>query len=155
MRPEMSNYTIEFRGTYQTWQDMKQRCYNQNNHNYHRYGARGIAVCKPWMQFENFLRDMGERPEGLTLERLDSNGHYTPENCRWATRAEQGRNREGCVHLEYDGKRMTVEEWGREIGKHPTTIRLRIKSGYPLHLVLYPGDLPSGYTARNARGKNG
>lgn len=72
---------------------MIQRCTNPNRRDYRWYGARGIKVCERWESFENFLEDMGERPEGLTLDRKDFNGHYELSNCRWATKAEQMANK--------------------------------------------------------------
>ena len=80
--------------TYATWLCMVQRCTRENWHAYHRYGGRGVTVCERWASsFENFLADMGERPDGMTLDRINVDGHYEPGNCRWATAQEQARNK--------------------------------------------------------------
>jgi hypothetical protein len=79
--------------TYRTWDKMKARCNNPSELNYYLYGGRGIKVCERWMIFKNFLDDMGEKPKGRSLDRIDGNGDYKPGNCRWATPAEQNANR--------------------------------------------------------------
>lgn len=83
----------KFSPTYETWRGMIERCTNPRNKFYHNYGGSGIIVCERWLDFQNFLEDMGERPEGLTIERNDTLGIYEPSNCTWVTRSEQAKNR--------------------------------------------------------------
>ena len=79
--------------TYGSWKAMLERCRNPNNSHYRHYGGRGIAVCDRWNRFEEFLSDMGRRPEGKTIDRINNDGNYEPSNCRWATDAEQRANK--------------------------------------------------------------
>lgn len=79
--------------THTSWSNMIQRCTNPNRWQYPYYGGRGVTVCERWMTFENFYADMGDRPEGLSLDRIDNNKGYEPGNCKWSTRSEQARNR--------------------------------------------------------------
>lgn len=79
--------------TWYSWTSMKTRCKNPKATQYELYGGRGIQVCERWEKFENFLEDMGERPPGKSLDRIDANGNYEPSNCRWATKKEQGQNK--------------------------------------------------------------
>lgn len=83
--------------TYNVWQAMKARCFTQTHHAYKWYGARGITVCARWMVYENFLDDMGEKPDGLSLDRINNDGNYEPGNCQWATATQQSRNRRAPV----------------------------------------------------------
>jgi len=80
---------------YTSWANMKQRCLNKNKPEYPHYGGRGISVCQEWLEFDQFARDMGDRPYGMTLERLDTDGDYCPDNCAWVTRERQAFNRRG------------------------------------------------------------
>lgn len=85
-----TNYT-KYRA-YTTWEAMKQRCLNENNTSYKYYGGNGISVCEKWLEFEGFFEDMGERPSGMSLDRIDPKGNYTADNCRWTTHSEQAFN---------------------------------------------------------------
>lgn len=115
--------------TYIIWTNMLQRCENTNDGGYARYGGRGIKVCERWHRFENFLADMGERPSGLTIDRIDNDGDYTPENCRWASPREQANNKRSCRILEHAGLRMTMVMWARHLGLDYDSLRGRIYRG--------------------------
>lgn len=98
--------------TYKSWFSMKQRCYNSNNKSYKNYGARGIVVCDRWLHsFENFLKDMGERPSlKFSLDRVDSNGIYEPSNCKWSTMEEQQNNKRNSVKIKINDKEFSIKE---------------------------------------------
>jgi hypothetical protein len=126
--------------TWRTWESMRTRCNNPKVRAYPQYGGRGIQVCERWMSFENFLRDMGERPVGHTLDRKDNNGNYEPGNCRWATPKEQARNRRN--NRRFNGK--TVAELSEETGVNYVTLRkrlIRADKARPVRLPLGQGSL--------------
>lgn len=114
--------------TFKTWKHMVQRCNDTRCERYSRYGGRGIRVCDRWRSFENFLADMGEKPEGMTLDRIDNDGHYQPGNCRWASRLKQANNKSNNRIVRALGQSMTASEWERKTGVLSTTIRARIDS---------------------------
>jgi hypothetical protein len=103
--------------TYRIWIGMKNRCLNQSSKDYYKYGGRGITVCKRWRDsFLNFLEDMGETPENMSLDRKDFNGNYEPSNCQWATIQVQNTNRRGIKFIEYRGESKTLAQWCRDLG---------------------------------------
>ena len=105
----------------------KQRCYNPNCGDYKHYGARGIRICDRWLEsFDNYLSDMGLRPEGMTLERKENSGDYSPENCVWATRSTQSQNRRRNKLVTFEGKTLTVAAWEREKGFNAGTLKARL-----------------------------
>ena len=123
--------------TYRVWLGMKQRCDNPNEKFYAHYGGRGIVVCKRWQKFENFLADMGPKPDGAhSIDRKDNNGDYKPSNCRWSTWVEQANNKRNNRVLEYQGRRQTVSEWARELGLKASTLHRRLGIGWSAADVL-------------------
>lgn len=113
--------------TYASWVVMRRRCLDKNFKDYPLYGGRGIKICSRWLKsFANFLEDMGERPEGYTLDRVDCDKGYSKENCRWASRLTQGNNTRRNHYLEYGGERKTLAEWSRVTGISYTKLRARI-----------------------------
>lgn len=113
--------------TYRIWQGIGKRCYRPQASNYHLYGGRGIRFCTRWENFENFLSDMGERPSSeYSLERRDYNGHYTPQNCRWATVLEQAGNKRNNRMITANGKTQCISAWIRELNISPSTFKDRI-----------------------------
>ena len=116
--------------TYKTWTGMKYRCLNPKNTSYHRYGGAGITVCERWMSFENFLSDMGERPAGMSLDRIDNSKGYSPENCRWATNTEQQRNKSNNHRVTYNGITKTLAEWAEFVGMKQMKLVQRVLLGW-------------------------
>lgn len=123
--------------TYSVWKYMRQRCLNPKSNRYDRYGGRGIKVCKHWSEFQHFFEDMGERPKGLTLDRIDNDGDYCRANCRWATKKEQENNKSTNVIITYKGRRLTVSEWAEEQGINYSTLFYRLfKRGWSVEKAL-------------------
>ena len=127
---------------YISWSAMKRRCDNPNQTGYERYGGRGITYQKSWKTFENFFKDMGKKPApDMELDRIDNEKNYSKENCRWATRKEQTRNRGGkrATRLyTFNGKTLCIADWAKEIGISPASLQKRLNKGWPLEIALSP-----------------
>lgn len=115
---------------YPSWAAMIQRCTNPTHKNYTAYGGSGKTVCERWLSLVNFCHDMGERPVGMTIERINNELGYSPENCRWATRQEQSRNKLVCRKYLHDGKEKTIYELSLESGIRQKSLRLRLARGW-------------------------
>ena len=131
-----SNKTPE----YQCWINTKRRCTNPNARGFQDYGGRGIRVCERWSGengFQHFLADMGRKPsKSHSIDRIDVNGNYCPENCRWATAKEQARNRTTTRLITHNGQTKCVTEWADELGIGYETLRVRLKRGWSVERAL-------------------
>lgn len=140
---------------YRCWNSMKQRCYNTNNADYSNYGARGITVSDSWHCFDVFYADMSSSFKyGLTIERIDNDGGYSKENCKWACRKEQTDNRRNSRILEFNGMKMNICEWARYLDTTTGTLYKRMKKGFPIEDVLTPSKTPwlKGVNCRKSYG---
>lgn len=125
---------------YRIWVGMHKRCRNPANKNFLSYGGRGISVDPRWDDFAAFLIDMGPPPSRKhSLDRIDNDGPYSPENCRWATPKEQSRNSRRPRFIELNGERKNLTEWASQIGIGPGTLWRRLKDGWPIELALTTG----------------
>lgn len=132
---------------YNAYKGMRNRCSNENHASYKDYGARGITVCTRWLAakgqgFWNFLSDMGDRPEGCTLDRRDNDKGYSPDNCFWATRAEQNTNKRSNRLIELGSVSKTLSEWAELSGNHRELIAARLdRLGWDTYNAIYkPAD---------------
>jgi len=126
---------------YTTWCSMRARCFNRENESYSNYGGRGIKVCDRWLDFELFLADMGSRPNGTSIDRIDNNGNYEPGNCRWADSKTQCNNTRSNLIIEIDGVQRNLKQWSDISGIGRCTIRARLlsKMGWSTKdAVFYP-----------------
>jgi len=129
--------SAKHRNTYRSWEHMIDRCYNDKHPHYRHYGGRGIIVCERWREsFPAFLEDMGDRPDGLTLERIETDSNYEPGNCKWATFTEQNRNKTSGTELTFNGETMSVTEWAERLGVNRITLFSRIDANWSTERVL-------------------
>lgn len=124
--------------TYAVWIDMRTRCLNPKSTYYKNYGGRGISIAPRWSTFEGFFNDMGEAPDGMTLDRIDNDSNYTPDNCRWATHTQQANNRRSSRHLICRGRTQTMAEWSRDpiCSVTPQTIWKRLDAGWDIEKAI-------------------
>lgn len=133
-------FALQHQIEYRCYTSMKTRCYNKNCPPYHNYGGRGIKVCDRWLGpngFLNFINDMGKRPsENFSLDRINNNGDYEPNNCRWTDNKTQGNNRRTNKLLTYNNETHTEAEWAKKIGVNRGTLHERLRRGVPLDRAL-------------------
>ncbi|WP_192248478.1 hypothetical protein [Mesorhizobium caraganae] len=123
--------------TYRIWQQMIQRCENPKAQAYHHYGERGISVCPEWHSFKRFAADMGIRPKGYSIDRIDNDGNYQPDNCRWASTKQQLRNTRRNRIYEMHGRKQTIAEWAFDMGIKDSVLRSRLDVyGWPIEKAL-------------------
>lgn len=116
--------------TYRSWRRMKNRCLNEKCADYRNYGGRGIKICDRWINsFENFFEDMGERPLRMSLDRINVNGNYEPNNCRWATNEQQCNNTRSNVFISWNGRTQTIMQWAKELNISYARVRYFNKKG--------------------------
>lgn len=116
--------------TYRIWSGMMTRCFNENDHAFQLYGGRGIRVCDKWRKFDGFLADMGARPAGKSIDRIDNDRGYEPGNCRWATAVQQQNNRSNNRILTFQGLSLSIADWARRVGLPRKVLQGRIVSGW-------------------------
>jgi hypothetical protein len=122
--------------TYKVWQTLKNRCLNPNDSNYKSYGGRGISLEDRWNFFENFLEDMGEAPEGLSIERIDNDKGYNKDNCKWASVYEQARNKRSNINITLDEITRCLEDWCKIYNINRNTVNARIRLGWSIQTAL-------------------
>ena len=131
--------------TFKSWDSMKQRCLNPNAPDYPKYGGRGITICQRWIDsFTNFFDDMGERPENLSIDRINVNGNYEPSNCRWASRSLQQRNKTTSLMIEWNGKVLCAADWSDIVNISSKIICDRIRVGWTPQEALTKPNRKSG-----------
>lgn len=128
LRESKTKHLSCFTKEYKSWQAMKDRCNNSKSKDFYRYGERGITVCEKWENdFSAFFADMGERPKGYSLGRIDNNAGYFPENCRWESPLQQSNNTRKTRLITHNGKTLSISAWARELNVSAPTISNRLK----------------------------
>lgn len=128
---------------YSIWKDIKKRCYNKNHWAYSMYGGRGILMSDEWKaDFMAFYNDMGPRPDGLTIDRIDNDDSYCRANCKWSSRTEQANNKRNNVKYEHEGEMLTIPAMARKIKINPGTLYDRLHSGWSVADATRKSSIP-------------
>jgi hypothetical protein len=127
------------------WRSMRARCNNPNDPSYRNYGGRGVRVCERWADFASFIADMGMRPSGYDIDRIDNDGNYEPGNCRWVTREVNLNNTRNNRNVTWKGETLSVAMWARRLGMNERTLSNRISRGWSMEQAMT--------APRHARGK--
>ncbi len=132
-----SEHGLSGKKEYHIWTTLRGRCNNPHDKRFQNYGGRGITCSQEWDSFKTFYEDMGPRPSAqYSIDRIDNDGGYSKENCRWATREEQNNNRRYCRHVFHLGQTKTESQWARLYGIKVTTLRMRLRRGVPIEKAL-------------------
>jgi hypothetical protein len=132
----LKDYTSKIVFTHNSWYSMRDRCLNPKSKDYPNWGGRGVEICERWGVFENFLDDMGFRPEGHTIGRMDNDGDYCPDNCKWETYKQQQRNKRNTNWITRDGETKSVSTWSEETGIHRDTLASRKRRGCDIDRIF-------------------
>lgn len=133
----LTHHGYSKQGIYKKWCQMISRCRSPSNKDYPRYGGRGIYVCERWLNsFENYLADMGYPPPGTSIDRIDNDGPYSKDNCRWATVKEQSRNKRTNIRVEFNASILTLPEWSEKTGIPWTVLKKRLHQGWSVERML-------------------
>lgn len=141
MRNKAGKFTVthgdSFTCEYGIWGNMLYRCNTESSPLYKGYGGRGIKVCDPWLDFNLFIADMGRRPSKThSIDRIDVNGNYCKENCRWATKKQQSRNRTNSRYIYVDGKKLQIDDYCDIYNVKPSTIKSRFRRGWSNERII-------------------
>lgn len=135
-KERVTKHGMEGTAIYNTWAQMLARCNNPNSTSYKNYGAKGIKVCERWKDFRNFYADMGDKKEGMTIDRIDNESGYSPDNVRWSNWKTQSRNKRNTIFLEFDGQKRPMSEWSEIKKIKRKVLENRIRAGWSIEDAL-------------------
>lgn len=136
IKKKSQNYHLSKTKTYRIWKAMMQRCSKENCWAFKYYGGRGIKVCNRWHDYKNFLHDMGSAPDNGSIDRINVDGNYEPDNCRWITMKQQNNNRRSCIYVEYDGHRLSLKAFAEKYDLSYSRVRSLYHNGKSCDKIL-------------------